>query len=95
MDGRKAVLNLCQIVQRVLAKSSQNLRGGDATPPPVPARVNPRGAGGLDFPWSGGGGGGRFTPSSRLTRLLHYVATCGRRRSKARPKALRKYIGHF
>ena len=54
--------------------------------------VNPRRAGGLDFPWSAGGG--VFTPP-RLTRLLSYVATCGRRRSKARPKLVRKYIGHF
>ena len=51
--------------------------------------LNPRRAGRLDFPWSAGGG--RFYAPPRLTRLLSYVATCGRRRrSKARPKALRK-----
>ena len=40
-------------------------------------------------------GGGAFLRPPRLTRLLSYVATCGRRRSKARPKSLTKYFGNF
>ena len=40
-------------------------------------------------------GGGAFLRPPRLTRLLSYIETCGRRRSKARPKSVRKYVGHL
>ena len=39
-DGRKAVPNLRQICQCILALPSKNLRGLHHPPPPVPARVN-------------------------------------------------------
>ena len=61
---------------------------------PVPAKVNPRPAGPLDFP-PPAAGGGTFERPPPLSRLLVTVEKNERQLSKACEKSFRNHFGHF